>query len=90
MKSTDKDENKDEKKQENKGEEVKKEPPTPLAEIKSNFVLIDRAVSTLEPRFTHRVLRTLTTLVKRLDETIIRNAIQEAYPKGTFSVIEFK
>ncbi|KAJ3895312.1 PCI domain-containing protein [Lentinula edodes] len=81
MKSTDKDEKKDEKKQENKEEEVKKEPPTPLAEIKSNFVLIDRAVSTLEPRFTHRVLRTLTTLVKRLDETIIRNAIEEAYPK---------
>ncbi|KAJ3758815.1 PCI domain-containing protein [Lentinula raphanica] len=83
MKSTEKDEKKDEKKQETTQEEVKKEPPTPLAEIKGNFVLIDRAVSTLEPRFTHRVLRTLTTLVKKIDEGIIRNAIEEAYPKDS-------
>ncbi|KAJ3829537.1 PCI domain-containing protein [Lentinula raphanica] len=83
MKSTEKDEKKDEKKEETTQEEVKKEPPTPLAEIKGNFVLIDRAVSTLEPRFTHRVLRTLTTLVKKIDEGIIRNAIEEAYPKDS-------
>ncbi|KAJ4490181.1 PCI domain-containing protein [Lentinula aciculospora] len=81
MKS-EKEDKKDEKKQEIKEEEeVKKEPPTPLAEIKGNFVLIDRAVSTLEPRFTHRVLRTLTTLVKKIDVAIIRNAIEEVYPK---------
>ncbi|KAJ3746743.1 PCI domain-containing protein [Lentinula detonsa] len=80
MKSTEKEDQKDDKKQETK-EEVKKEPPTPLAEIKGNFVLIDRAVSTLEPRFTHRVLKTLTTLVKKIDEKIIRNAIEEVYPK---------
>ncbi|KIK68530.1 hypothetical protein GYMLUDRAFT_154102 [Collybiopsis luxurians FD-317 M1] len=72
---------KEDKKQEKKEEEVKKEPQTPLAEIKASFALIDRAVSTLEPRFTHRVLRTLTTLVKKIDETVLRIAIEEAYPK---------
>jgi len=52
-----------------------------LAEIKANFVFIDKAVSTLEPRFTHRVLRTLTSLLKKIDETILRKAIEEGYPK---------
>lgn len=74
-----------EEKKEDKKEEQKKEPPklTPVAEIKFNIALIERAVSTLEPRFTHRVLRTLTALRKRIDDTVLRHAIEEAYPKGT-------
>ncbi|KAF5389655.1 hypothetical protein D9757_004113 [Collybiopsis confluens] len=71
----------EEKKEETKAESAPKEPLTPLAEIKLNFTFIDRAVSTLEPRFTHRVLRTLTTLVKKLDDSILRNSIEEAFPK---------
>ena len=59
-------------------------PPTPAAEIKSNLALIDRAVSTLEPRFTHRVLRTLSALRKRIDASVLREAIEEAYAKGLF------
>lgn len=59
--------------------------PTPVAEIKTNASLIERAVATLEPRFTHRVLRTLTALRKRLDEKVLRDAVAELYPKGMFS-----
>ncbi|KJA18425.1 hypothetical protein HYPSUDRAFT_45276 [Hypholoma sublateritium FD-334 SS-4] len=62
--------------------EEKPAPPAPISpvvEIKNNIALIDRAVSTLEPRFTHRVLRTLTALRKRLDDTILRNAVETIY-----------
>lgn len=69
------------KKDEEKKEEPKV-PPSPVIEIKSNIALIDRAVSTLEPRFTHRVLRTLTALRKRIDSEVLRNAIDELYLKG--------
>ncbi|TFK73475.1 diphenol oxidase-A2 [Pluteus cervinus] len=60
-------------------------PPNPVAEIKSNLGFIDRGVSTLEPRFTHRVLRTLTSLRKRIDDTTLHTVIEEVYPKGTFN-----
>jgi 26S proteasome regulatory subunit N3 len=56
--------------------------PTPLVEIKSNVALIDKAVSTLEPRFTHRVLRSLTALRKRTDAAVLKNAVEEIYSKG--------
>ncbi|KAI0729776.1 diphenol oxidase-A2 [Fomitopsis betulina] len=63
--------------------EVSKEPSplplTPAAEIKANVALIERAVSTLEPRFTYRVLRTLTALRKKLDDAVLREAISEIY-----------
>jgi 26S proteasome regulatory subunit N3 len=80
-------EDKKDKKDEKKGkkEEKKEEPvppPTPQAEIKTNLLLIDRAVSTLEPRFTHRVLRTLTGLRRRLDDAILKEVVETAYPKG--------
>lgn len=62
--------------------ETKKPPLTPVEEIKANAALIDRAVATLEPRFTHRVLRTLTSLRKRLDDKLLRDAIVEIYLSG--------
>ena len=60
----------------------KPQPPSPVEEIKSNITLIERAVSTLEPRFTHRVLRSLTHLRRRMDGKILRDAIAEVYVKG--------
>jgi 26S proteasome regulatory subunit N3 len=70
------------KQEDEKPEEKKEPPPTPVQEIKTNVALIERAVSTLEPRFTHRVLRSLTSLRKKLDDLILRDAVQENYPKG--------
>ncbi|GBE84014.1 Probable 26S proteasome regulatory subunit [Sparassis crispa] len=60
-------------------EEQKLPPPTPVADIKANVALIERAVSTLEPRFTHRVLRSLTALRHRLDARVLRTAVEEVY-----------
>lgn len=57
-------------------------PETPVDEIKANAALIERGVSTIEPRFTHRALRTLTGLRKKLDETILNTVIEAIYPKG--------
>ncbi|KAH8101116.1 diphenol oxidase-A2 [Cristinia sonorae] len=55
-------------------------PVSPVAEIKTNVTLIERAVSTLEPRFTHRVLRTLTSLRKKLNWKVLKEAIEGVYP----------
>ncbi|KAF8814743.1 PCI-domain-containing protein [Phlegmacium glaucopus] len=62
-------------------EDQKPSPPSPVTEIKNNVALLERAVSTLEPRFTHRVLRTLTALRKRINDTVLREAIESIYPK---------
>lgn len=59
-------------------------PPTPAAEIKANVALIEKAVWSLEPRFTHRVLRSFTTLRKKLDDAVLREAIQDLYPAGIY------
>ncbi|KAH7345253.1 proteasome regulatory subunit C-terminal-domain-containing protein [Rhizoctonia solani] len=61
-------------------------PPPPIsvgAEIKANLGLLDRAVSTVEPRFTVRVLRNLTGLRKKLNADHLREAISSAYPKDS-------
>lgn len=60
-------------------------PPAPIsvgAEIKANLALLDRAVSTVEPRFTVRVLRNLTGLRKKLNADNLREAVASYYPKG--------
>ncbi|KAG1876922.1 PCI domain-containing protein [Suillus tomentosus] len=75
VKATDK---KDEKK-----DERKPEPPTPTQEIKANIALIDRAINDLETRLTHRVLRSLTALRKRINDKVLRDAIEENYPKDS-------
>lgn len=77
------DEKKEEKKEEKTTEEEKKPVPlTPVAEIKANILLIERAVSTMEPRFTHRVLRSLTHLRRKLDDKVLRDVIQGIYTTG--------
>ncbi|TFK49090.1 diphenol oxidase-A2 [Heliocybe sulcata] len=78
MKSEDKPQDAEKPKQ-----EPKPVPPSPTAEIKSNVALIERAVATLEPRFTMRVLRTLTALRKRLDDAVLRDAVEEIYPRDS-------
>ncbi|KAG8757396.1 26S proteasome non-ATPase regulatory subunit [Serendipita sp. 396] len=50
---------------------------TPVQEIKANVALIQRGVSSMEPRFAHRVLRGLTGLRKVLNSQVIAQAIEE-------------
>lgn len=49
--------------------------PTPAEEVRANLQLIERAVSTLEPRYTARVLRSLTTLRKKLDAKALAEVV---------------
>ncbi|KAF7325827.1 PCI-domain-containing protein [Mycena kentingensis (nom. inval.)] len=83
MKSAE-DPKKDEKKEDKPAEEEKpKPPPTPVQEIKNNVALIERAVASIEPRFAHRVLRTMTALRKRLDAGVLKKAVEEVFVKDT-------
>ncbi|KAG1812367.1 PCI domain-containing protein [Suillus variegatus] len=70
-------------KKDEKKDERKPEPPTPTQEIKANIALIDRAINDLETRLTHRVLRSLTALRKRINDKVLRDAIEENYPKDS-------
>jgi len=79
----------DDKKKETPKEAEKTEeapPPVPIsvgAEIKANLALLDRAVSTVEPRFTIRVLRNLNGLRKKLNAENLREAILGLYAKDS-------
>ena len=79
----------DEQSKEEKKEEKTPPPPplTPVQEIKNNVTLIERGVQTLEPRFTQRVLRSLTVIRRKLDDKTLRDAINETYPKGVSSFL---
>ena len=83
-----KDKNKDNEKAEDKKKDEEKEKPTappltPAQEIKANVGLIERGVTTLEPRFMHRVLRNLTAIRKKLTNSVLRDALEEVYVQGT-------
>jgi 26S proteasome regulatory subunit N3 len=72
----------DETKQEQTEESKETVQQSPAAEIMANLVLVDRAVSSLEPRYTHRVLRSLTSLTKKLNPNVLKDAIQQSYIAG--------
>jgi 26S proteasome regulatory subunit N3 len=71
---------------EKESKENKDSPPaaklTPTQEIKANIILIQRGVSSMEPRFSHRVLRTLTGMRKTLTAEVLSQAIEENLVKG--------
>lgn len=60
---------------------------TICTEVLSNIALIGRAVSTIEPRFTIRVLRTLNSTRKKLDKESLKAILNQAYPKGCTSYV---
>ncbi len=51
-------------------------------DLKQNFILLERAVSTFESRFNTRVLRTTASIRKRLNADILSQAIRDVYPRG--------
>ncbi|KAL0939642.1 proteasome regulatory particle subunit [Colletotrichum truncatum] len=51
-----------------------------VADIKSNFALLDRAVVLFDARFTLRALRSISTIRKRLTPDIIAQVIVETFP----------
>ncbi|KAG0636105.1 proteasome regulatory subunit C-terminal-domain-containing protein [Tuber brumale] len=60
----------------------KEEDPVIVAinEIKENFTLLERAVSLFDARFTLRVLRSLSSLRRRLNPEILSKIVAETYP----------
>jgi 26S proteasome regulatory subunit N3 len=55
--------------------------------IKQNLQLLEKAVATLDPRFTYRVLK-MSNLRKRLSAEVLVQAVQEVYPQDHPSVPE--
>ncbi|KAI8379078.1 proteasome regulatory subunit C-terminal-domain-containing protein [Radiomyces spectabilis] len=50
-----------------------------IADFKRNFGLLERAVETIESRFTTRVLRTLPSIRRRLTAPVLAQVISECY-----------
>lgn len=67
---------------EEKKEEAVTQERTVQQELVANLALISKAASTIEPRFTNRVLRTLTSLRRKLDKKDLKAVIQ-ALPAKT-------
>lgn len=71
-----------EKKKETEKKQTLSLPLPPVTEISSNLAFIKPAASTLEHRFTRRVLRSLTSLRKKLDAKVLWDAVNHAYSAG--------
>ncbi|KAL5481023.1 RPN3 [Sanghuangporus weigelae] len=83
-KGKDKDNEKAEDKKKSEEKDKPTAPPlTPAQEIKANVALVERGVSTLEPRFMHRVLRNLASIRKKLTDSALREAFEEIYVKDS-------
>ncbi|KAK4687212.1 26S proteasome regulatory subunit N3, partial [Tremellales sp. Uapishka_1] len=54
-----------------------------IKEILANITVIGRAVANIEPRFTIRVLRVLTTLRKKLTKLALKSVLEQAFPKNS-------
>jgi len=52
-----------------------------LADLKQNIALLQRAVETIESRFTTRVLRTAASIRRRINANILAQAVRDNYPK---------
>ncbi|TDZ38293.1 putative 26S proteasome regulatory subunit rpn3 [Colletotrichum trifolii] len=66
--------------------EVKVDPVVQaVADIKSNFALLDRAVALFDARFTLRALRSISTIRKRLTPDILAQVIVETFPANAAS-----
>ncbi|KAL8289739.1 hypothetical protein RB597_001387 [Gaeumannomyces tritici] len=57
----------------------------PVADIKSNFALLEKAVAHFDARFSLRALRSISSLRKRLTSDIIAQAIVETFPATVVS-----
>ncbi|KKY15032.1 putative 26s proteasome non-atpase regulatory subunit 3 [Phaeomoniella chlamydospora] len=53
-----------------------------VSDIKANFVLLERAVSQFDPRFTLRVLRNISSVRKHLTSAVIANVVNDTYPQS--------
>ncbi|KAJ5124707.1 Winged helix-turn-helix transcription repressor DNA-binding [Penicillium bovifimosum] len=52
-------------------------------DIKTNFTLLERAVAHFDPRFTLRVLRSISSMRKHLTPEVLAEVIVETYPESS-------
>ncbi|BCS22948.1 proteasome regulatory particle lid subunit RPN3 [Aspergillus puulaauensis] len=53
-----------------------------IQDIKANFTLLERAVTHFDPRFTLRVLRSISSMRKQITSDVLAEIIVSAYPKS--------
>ncbi|KMU84541.1 26S proteasome non-ATPase regulatory subunit 3 [Coccidioides immitis H538.4] len=53
-----------------------------LTDIKNNFILLERAVMHFDPRFTLRVLRTISSMRKQLSAELLAQVVVETYQRS--------
>ncbi|KAL9484033.1 hypothetical protein ACSS6W_002822 [Trichoderma asperelloides] len=69
------------------GKEEKVDPAVQaVADIKSNFALLDRAVALFDARFSLRALRSISLIRKHLSQDVIAQAIADTYPANSAEV----
>ncbi|RAH64032.1 proteasome regulatory particle lid subunit RPN3 [Aspergillus aculeatinus CBS 121060] len=56
-----------------------------VQDIKSNFTLLERAVSHFDPRFTLRVLRSISSMRKHITPDVLAEVIVENYPSSNLT-----
>ncbi|KAL4940103.1 hypothetical protein BDV06DRAFT_213749 [Aspergillus oleicola] len=54
-----------------------------IQDIKTNFTLLERAVAHFDPRFTLRVLRSISSMRKHITSDVLADVIVDAYPKSS-------
>lgn len=55
------------------------------ADIKTNFTLLERAVAQFDPRFTLRVLRSISSMRKHITSDVLSEVIVETYPPSSLT-----
>lgn len=54
-----------------------------IQDIKTNFTFLERAVTHFDPRFTLRVLRSISSMRKQITSDVLAEIIVNAYPKSS-------
>ncbi|PTU21969.1 hypothetical protein P175DRAFT_0515992 [Aspergillus ochraceoroseus IBT 24754] len=54
-----------------------------IQDIKINFTLLERAVAHFDPRFTLRVLRSISSMRKQITSDVIAEVVTETYPQSS-------
>ncbi|KAL4922167.1 hypothetical protein BDW62DRAFT_207919 [Aspergillus aurantiobrunneus] len=54
-----------------------------IQDIKTNFTLLERAVAHFDPRFTLRVLRSISSMRKQITSDVLAEVIVDSYPKSS-------
>ncbi|ODM18401.1 hypothetical protein SI65_06272 [Aspergillus cristatus] len=72
------------------GDESKSEPKIDpkvkaIQDIKTNFTLLERAVTQFDPRFTLRVLRSISSMRKHITADVLSEVIVETYPPSSLT-----